>query len=169
MKAAEVGALVLILAALAGLAPGCTGAADDRAETRLECEVNGRVSLVSDPWPCLRQGGRVAEVPAEPASWVSEPVKVGWQGRAEINSGRAYYSRAGTQGGLRLTLPEVNDECQGNYVMTTQTDADWTATCDSGQHIEARLFLNEGGVTISARGKDGEGRSFGFYPKPAEG
>lgn len=160
---------VCALGALAGLVVGCTAARERTTLTRLECEASGRVYFVTDPWSCLGQGGRVAEVPVEPAAWVSEAVKVGWQGRSEINSGRAHYSRAGTSGGLRLTLPEVNDECRGGYVMTTPTDAAWTATCDSGQHIEARLFLNEGGVTISAHGKDGQGRTFGFYPKPAEG
>lgn len=166
MKSAGVGFLAL---ALAGLAAGCSGALEQTAETRLECEVNGRAYFVSHPWACLRQGGRVAEVPAEPSPWISEAVKVGWQGRGDIKSGRAYYNRAGAEGGLRLTLPEVNDECQGSYVLQTPTDADWTATCDSGLRIEARLFLNEGGIAISAVGKDGEGRTFGFYPKAAEG
>ena len=68
-----------------------------------------------------------------------------------------------------LDLPEADDLCEGSYELDVGHDADWSATCESGQKIEARVFLNEGGISISAVGKDGQGRTFGFFPKPGEG
>ena len=164
MRSAGWGVLVLAL-----LAAGCAAPGAQRAEARLECELNGKLSFVSHPWSCLREGGRVIEVSAAESAWASEAVKVGWQGRGEIKSGRLHHLHLGDAGTLRLDLPEARDACEGDYALTTPTDGDWSATCDSGQQIEARLFLNEGGVTLSAHGQDGEGRSFGFYPKPGEG
>jgi hypothetical protein len=155
-------ALVLALA-------GCSGSAAQQAETRLECDINGRTYVVSHPWACLREGGRVVEAPNAPSAWVSEAVKVGWQGRSEIKSGRAHYNRFGPTGELRLDLPEADDLCEGTYELDFGHDADWSATCESGQKIEARVFLNEGGISISAVGKDGQGRTFGFFPQPGEG
>jgi len=148
---------------------GCGGATEQQAQMRLECELNGRSYVVSHPWACLREGGRVVETPSAPSAWISEAVKVGWQGRGEIKSGRAHYNRFGASGELRLDLPEAGDLCEGTYSLAYGHDADWSATCESGQKIEARVFLNEGGISISAVGKDGEGRTFGFFPQPGEG
>jgi hypothetical protein len=148
---------------------GCSGTAGQQSAMRLECEFNGRITVVSHPWTCLRDGGRVIEAPSGPSAWISEAVRVGWQGRGEIKSGRAHYSRFGASGELRLDLPEAGDLCEGPYRLDYGHDADWSATCESGQKIEARVFLNEGGISISAVGKDGEGRTFGFFPQPGEG
>ncbi len=166
MKSAGWGFLALALLASGCAAPGeQQGAGDDR----LECELDGHIYFISHPWACLREGGRVVEVPASADSRETVAVKVGWQGREEIKAGRLRYDSSRRRGSLRLELPAAGDVCEGDFLLTTPTDGDWTATCDSGQQIEARLFLNQAGVTISAHGKDGEGRSFGFYPKPGEG
>ncbi|MEQ8354866.1 MAG: hypothetical protein RH942_04960 [Kiloniellaceae bacterium] len=151
------------------LLAGCAASQEQAAETRLECEIDGHFYAVSHPWACLREGGRVIEVSSEPSAWITQAVKVGWQGRTEIKSGRLHYVRIGREGALRLELPEADDECQGSYTLKSPTDADWTALCDSGQVIAGHLFMNEGGISISARGKDAEGRSFGFYPQAGEG
>jgi len=156
-------------AALALALAGCAASEEQTAETRLECEVDGHYYFVSHPWSCLREGGRVIEVATGPSVWVSQAVKVGWQGRDEITSGRLHYNRADTAGDLRLELPEAEDECEGRYTLKSPTDANWSASCDSGQEIAGHLFLNEGGISISALGTDGEGRSFGFYPEAGEG
>ena len=161
-------AAALLPASLLVLA-GCAGPDEPATESRLECEIRGRTYVVSHPWSCLREGGRVIEVSAAPSRWVSQPVKVGWQGRDEIQSGRLHYNRAGGAGGLRLELPEAGDECEGSYVLKTPTDANWSASCDSGQEIAGNLFLDEGGISISAQGKDADGRTFGFYPQAGEG
>ncbi len=167
--AAKILARAALAPALLLLPAGCAAPGGQSAETRLECESAGRTYFVSHPWSCLREGGRVSEVSATPSPWISQAVRVGWQGRAEIRSGRLHYNRAAWEGELRLELPEAGDVCQGSYVRLTATDADWSATCDSGQQIAGRLFMNEGGISISAHGEDGEGRSFGFYPQASAG
>ena len=161
-------AAALLPASLLVLA-GCAAPEAQTAETRLECEIAGRTYVVSHPWTCLRDGGRVIEVSAAPSRWVSQRVKVRWQGRDEIQSGRMHYNRFGRKGEMRLELPEAGDSCRGTYRLHSFGDADWLAVCDSGQRIRGIVFLDEGGVSVSGHGKDAEGRTFGFYPQAVEG
>jgi len=78
-----------------------------------------------------------------------------------------HYSRLGDRGDLRLELPEAGDACEGPYTLGTPYEGIWTGRCDSGQTLKAELYLKQYRVAVSARGKDGERRTFGFYaPEP---
>lgn len=167
MKLAIVTLMLPLLAFLAGCAaPGEHEAAGGE---RLECEIDGHYYFITHPWSCLREGGTVVEVPAGESGWTSVAVKVGWQGRDEIKAGRLQYNSSRREGSLRLDLPAAGDVCEGPYKLATPYEGTWSAHCASGHTLDARLLLRQYKVTISALGKDGEGRTFGFTPKPGEG
>ena len=156
---------VLFLAALAG----CAAPDAQEASVRLECEANGYTYVITDPWSCLREGGRVVEVTPAAGDWTTVAVKVGWQGREEITAGRLHYDRSRRQGQLLLDLPAAGDVCEGPYELATPSEGTWSAHCESGHTLDVTLLLRQYRVAISALGKDGEGRSFGFTPRPGEG
>ncbi len=164
MRSAEA---IFLTAGLTALLSACAGPAGQEAaaEDELECVIDGRSYFVTHPWTCLREGGRIVEPSGEPSAWVVEAVKVHWQGRDEIKSGQFHYNRSGQRGEMRLDLPEVGDSCRGPYRLHAFGDAEWLAVCDSGQKFRGTVFLNEGGVSASGHGKDGEGRILGFFSK----
>jgi hypothetical protein len=158
----------IILFAAGALLSACAAPAEQEAaaDGELECEIDGRSFVVSHPWTCLREGGRIVEPPSEPSAWIVEAVKVKWQGRDAITSGQFHYNRFGNKGEMRLDLPEAGDSCRGAYRLHSFGDADWLAVCDSGLKIRGTVFLDEGGVSVGGHGKDGDGRNFGFFAQP---
>lgn len=167
IKPTGLGISALLLAALAG----CAAPAEQPAEGggRLECEIEGYFYFVSHPWACLREGGRVVDTGEASGEWTTVAVTVRWQGRDEIKSGQLHYNRFGRKGEMRLELPAAGDACEGPYTLGTPYEGTWTGRCDSGQTLKVELYLKQYRVAISARGKDGERRTFGFYaPQPGE-
>jgi hypothetical protein len=156
----------IILVAAVALVSACAGpAVREAAADDLECVIDGRTYFVTHPWTCLREGGEIVETRGASPAWTVAAVKVRWQGRDAIKSGRFHYSRFGNRGEMRLELPEAGDSCHGPYRLQTFGNADWSAVCDSGQKITGIVFLNEGGVAASGHGEDSEGRQFGFFSR----
>ena len=161
-------AVWVVLAGVAPLLAACGGSYEKVQRGSFECEINGRYYFASHPKACAQEGGRAVDpVPANGQS-ASLAVKVGWQGRDEITTGQLTYSRFGDWGDLRLELPEAGDVCEGTYRLKNPYDATWNADCESGRTVRGNLFLRQVDVAISAQGKDGDGRSVGFFPLPPE-